>query len=341
MTTKENMLTALNGGTPDTTPLSLYSWMMDDRNSDKWRRLLDAGLGVTEHSPTVKHIERGVEDTYEEKIEDGRKYTIYTKKTPVGSLQQVFIDGWHHEYFIKTPEDYKIMQWITEHTELIPAYDEYYKDEELAGDYGIAHPTGSRTPLMSINVDWAGTEQFCMDAALEVPELFDLFEARKKLFLEETRLIAQGPGQFIKWFENLTISMIGAKRYSDFLVSIYDECAPILEKSGKRAIVHYDGALKVIADQIAAAPFQIIESLTEPPEGDMTYDECRRVWPDKVFWGNINIECYFLSPEKLREEIIAKRNRAGKKGLLFEVSEDLPSNWETTIPIVLETLAGL
>ena len=72
---------------------------------------------------------------------------------------------------------------------------------------------------MSINVDWAGTQQFCLDVAMEVPELFDLYEARKKLILEEFRLIAEGPGRFVKIWENLTISMLGPKRYEELLLS--------------------------------------------------------------------------------------------------------------------------
>ena len=48
-------------------------------------------------------------------------------------------------------------------------------------------------------------------------------------------------------------------------------------------MVHHDGALRVIADQIASAPFRMIESLTEPPEGNMMYDECPTAWPDSAF----------------------------------------------------------
>ena len=71
-------------------------------------------------------------------------------------------------------------------------------------------------------------------------------------------------------------------------------------------MVHYDGQLAVIADQIAAAPFPIIESVTEPPEGDMTYDACRARWPDKVLWANLNAEVYQQPPDVLR------RNRCGQ-----------------------------
>jgi hypothetical protein len=341
LTTKERLYSALNGDTPDITPLSFYSWMEDDIMTDDWKRLYDMGLGICHHCEVIKFIEHGVEDSEEVKNEGSDTYRIYRKKTPVGILQRVTRNGWHHEDWIKTPEDYKIRQWIVENTELKTDYNEYFKAEEFVGNIGIPIIRGSRTPAMSINVDWAGTEKFCLDIAMEIDEVYDLYHAQKKLFIEETKLIASGPGRFIKWFENLTISMLGPKRYKELLVSIYDETLPILNSAEKRLMVHYDGALNVIKDQIAAAPFHIIESLTEPPEGDMMYDECRAAWQDKAFWANINVDLYFQPKEKLQQAVIAKRERAGKKAFAFELSEDLPSNWRESIPVVLDTLNNL
>jgi len=338
MTTRELLIAALNGETPERTPLSAYSWMLDDRNSDRWRRVLDGGLGLCEHCSTVKHVEHGVKNSEEERTDKDTVYRTYKKETPVGAIRKVTANGWHYEDWIKTPEDYKVMGWIIENTELVAQYDEYEKADALVGDYGVPVVTGSRTPAMSINVDWAGTEQFCLDVALEVPELFDLYKAGKKLFIEETKLIAAGPGRFVKWFENLTISMLGPDRYRDLLASVYNECVPILENAGKRVMVHYDGELGVIADQIAEAPYHIVESLTEPPEGDLNYDQCRKLWPDKTLWANINVELYYGDPEKLRSEVAAKRERAGKKAFAFEISEKLPENWEDSVPVVLDIL---
>jgi hypothetical protein len=122
---------------------------------------------------------------------------------------------------------------------------------------------------------------------------------------------------------------------------IYEEVVPELQNAGKRVMVHYDGQLKAIADQVARAPFHIIESLTEPPEGDMMYETCRRAWPDTAFWANINVDLYALPPHKLREAVADKRARAGKRALAFELSEDVPDNWRESIPVVLQTLREL
>jgi hypothetical protein len=343
-TPRERMTIALEGGTPDITPFSYYTWMRNRENEKEkaaWDRVHDLGLAYCHHTSTVAHIEHGVEYEAREEKRGGDTYTIYTRTCPAGSLQMVRRNGWHHEDWIKTPGDYLIRKWMIENTELKPVYDNYWQAEEFTGDHGIVAVNGSRTPLMSINLDWAGTEKFCMDVAMEVPELFELYEAEKKLFLEETRLLAAGPGRFVKWFENLTISMIGPRRYRDYLCNIYDEAVPILEAGNKRVWVHYDGELRCIADDIAQSPLHGIESLTEAPEGDMTYAECRAAWPEKVLWANLNVDLYYQPHEVLRQAVIDKRQRAGKQGFLFEISEDLPAGWEESVPVVLKTLEEL
>jgi hypothetical protein len=335
------LITALDGGTPAITPLSIYRWMVDDLVSDRWRRLLDQGLALHRACPTVRGACPGLETTVENSGEGAGRREIRSWKTPVGSLSEVRFGGWQTEWTVKTPKDYKTIQWIVGHTELTPAYENFAQAEAEVGEAGLVVVWGPRTPAMEIGLQWAGAERFCLDLALEVPELLDLYEAARKKFLEHTRILAAGPGSYVDWPENLTSSLLGPKWYRELLTPVYEECVPLLAAAGKRVMVHYDGVLSSVAEEIAAAPFHVIESLTEPPEGDMSYDQCRAAWPDKSFWGNINLGCYSLPPDKLRQEVAAKRERAGKRGLAFSISEDLPSNWESSIPTVLETLREL
>lgn len=353
MNARHNLTAVLEGQTPETTPLSIYDWNLRAISASElaarlkehtWKRLFDQGLGLTSHCEMIEAVEHGCEVSEERRTEGDDAYHIVRKKTPVGEIRKITRNGWHHEEWIKEPRDYRVARWIVEHTELQPRYGKFAEHEAVVGDFGVTLLTGSgnwlhRSPLMKINIDWAGTEQFCLDLALEVPELFELYEALKMQFLAEQRLLAAGPGRYVKWLENLTIGMIGPKRYRDLVLSVYRKGVPILEAAGKRVMVHYDGAVKAIADQIATAPFHIIESLTEPPEGDLAYDRCRALWPDKVLWANLNMGLYELPPERLRQAVLDKLNRAGRRAVAFEISEDLPGNWQSTIPIILDTLA--
>ena len=341
MTTRERLEIALEGGTPDRTPFITYLCFVDDLQSSRWQRLIEQGLGVCEGAVTFGLIEHGVEDESEERVEGGTTYHIHTRRTPVGTVRQVHANRWQTEHFVKTPADYKVLQWIVEHTEVVATRGRYDELTETIGNHGVITLYAGKTPAMQINVNLAGTERFCEDVALEVPELFDLYAALRVLFREQMRVIAAGPGRYVRWLENLSADMLGPRRYADLLLPVYQEQAPLLAAAGKRAMAHYDGALRAAKAPIGRAPLPIIESLTEPPEGDMFYDECRAAWPDKVFWANINMGAYSLPPAQLRAEIIAKRQRAGKRGLAFEIAEDLPAEWETAIPVILETLEDI
>jgi len=352
MTSRELLITALDGGTPPRTPLAIYDWCMgatttnqlrEKMHQPQWQRLIDRGLAVRCHCPVIRAIEHGAESSVEETRQGGDVLRTQIKKTPVGTLRKTSRNGWHQDHWIKCAEDYKIQQWIVEHTELVPNYEALAEAEDTLGEDGIVVLTGAanwmhRTPAMCINVDWVGTERFCLDLGLGLPELFELCNAEKKLFMEEQRLMATAPGRYVAWIENFTANMLGPRRYEELLMPVYREAVPIHEAAGKRVMVHYDGTLRAVAELIAEAPFHIVDSLTEPPEGDMTFDACRAAWPDKVFWANINVDLYYRPEHELQEIVRSMCTRAGRGGLAFEISEDLPSNWEQSVPVVLRTL---
>jgi hypothetical protein len=354
MNARENLTTVLENGVPETTPLAIYDWNtggitapdLDLKLKDQaWQKLFDRGLGIFCHCECIDTVEHGVETTIEKKEYKGKQVDLITKKTPVGELQKITgnNNAWHIEDWIKEPKDYLTAKWIAENTELIPRYEKFAEYESVIGDKGVTILTGSgnwlhRSPMMKINIDWAGTENFCMDLAMEVPELFELRDSMLELFIKEQQMLAQAPGRYVKWIENLTISMLGPDRYRDHIMPVYEECVPILEEGGKKLLLHYDGDLSVIADYIRDSPFHIIDSLSEPPEGDMMLDECRQKWPDKVLLANINADFYYGTNEKLAEAVEAKLARAGKRGFCFEVSEDLPDTWQRTLPVIIETL---
>ena len=133
---------------------------------------------------------------------------------------------------------------------------------------------------------------------------------------------------------------MGPARYGRLLLPVYRDCIPVLHQAGKIVGTHYDGKLSSVSHLIAESPIDIIESLTEPPEGDMILAECRAAWPEKGFWSNINVSNFDLTPDELKDYIHQKVSEAapGGRRLAFEISEDLPVNWREGIPAVLEAL---
>lgn len=180
-----------------------------------------------------------------------------------------------------------------------------------------------------------------LEGALEEPAMFELLEIMNALKLDEIRAAAQTPAQQIKLRENLSIETMGPKVYQRFLVPLYREILGILKESGKRIQVHYDGQLGVIADDIAALDIDGIDSFTEAPEGDMTLEQARARWPEKLLWAHPNLGWYSQSREELAAQIRRAARAAGPTRFCFQISEDVPPEWQETVPVVLETLRSL
>jgi len=307
----------------------------------------ERGLVPTFAAVTFTSQSEGVEytvDTYEEEGQTVRRATL---KTPVGEIYTAawhnpdfLIQWWTQKPWLVTAEDYRVRTWIVKSSEIAQAYDNYPEMVEQVAPYGIVFPTVGRSPIQSILWDGAGLEHFAyhlVDLEEEVMLLYDALCDRYKKIVE---VVAEGPGVFVAAPENFSADSMGPARYERLLLPVYRECIPVLHQAGKIIGTHYDGRLASVKHLIAESPIDVIESLTEPPEGDMTLSECREAWPDKGLWSNINVSLFDLEPEELKGHIRQKVSAAASDGrhLAFEISEDFPVRWRQGIPAILEEL---
>ncbi len=346
MNTRERIISVLEGVMPDVTPFLVYDGMMDGKwtglpqgdDLQPWRPFLDAGLGVMQHCNVFRKTEHGVTRRVETKQVGGRNVTLTRLETPAGTVEHRRIDGWQDGKWIHDEADYAVMKWIVEHTEIVPDYGRFDEYEAKLGNYGVTVTEAFRSPMQTINIDIAGTERFCLDYGLQVPGLFELYEALNAQFMRIIDLLAHCRGRYVKVLENPTMDMLGPDYYRRWLLPVYHEAMAVLNAAGKRVMMHFDSELSCVCELVAESPFQIIESLTEPPEGDMLYDDCRRSWPEKVLLGNINVGLYQQPRHVLKQAVREKLERAGRAAFAFEISEDLPANWQETVPAVLQAL---
>ena len=341
MNVRERIEAFWAGGRPDQIPYTIY-WNEWRHTADDpgWTPLYAAGLGVTWYLRSFAPTVRGVEVLDERYEEAGKPMRHQVRRTPVGEIHATWESGWNKKYFLETPADYRVMTYVVEHTEFAPCYDAYRAQAEALPPWGIAIPELWRTPLQQILVDFAGLENFCRHLVECEEEVRRLYAALRGNFRRIVELVAAGPGRYLSNLENFTADTLGPRRYEEFLLPVYTECFPILHAAGKIIGCHYDGRLASCRRQIAGAPIDLIESLTPPPEGDLTLAQARAAWPDKLFWSNLNVGCYALPPAELREHVLRRVAEAAPDGrrLAFEVSEQYPANWREALPVVLEAL---
>jgi hypothetical protein len=338
MTQRDNLIAALDGQRPERIPYTINQEFVTD--DPAWEALFAAGLCLIPYMHTVREEMTDVERVGEPVTWQGQAARRVTLRTSQGEISQIEVNGWVQEYYLKTPADYRVMTHIVRNTRLTLDPAGFAAAESQVGDRGLTLVGVGRSPMQTILVDYAGLEAFSYHLADEFTELFELAEALENQLLARCRLTAAGPGQFVSLLENFTAESWGAERFRQYHLPVYAKLLPIFAAAGKRVFPHCDGQIACVAPLLAETGFAGLESLTEPPEGDLTLAQVRSAFGDKVFWANINVGIYSLPPAELRRWVRERMQAAAPddRGLAFEISEDLPSNWREAIPVVLETL---
>jgi len=329
------------GDRPEQVPLTTYRMFTRVGGPADWEPLFAAGLvPVDSFCPVRRSWTGGVEHETAEYDDAGLHWRRSTIRTPVGEIYSLHANGWQQKYMLTGPADYRVMTYVVEHTRLEPAYDDFLARQKDFAGRGVTMVAAGRTPMQTLLVDWAGLEQFSMHLFDFADAVRGLYEAQLKLFGEMIDLVAAGPGRMVSVLENFTSETLGPRRFAEFHVPLYKRFFPALQSAGKIVGTHFDGKLSSCAELIAESPMDMIESLTPPPEGDMTLRDARAAWPEKLFWSNINVAAWQLPPDRLRAEVLQRVADGSDNGrrLAFEISEDLPDNWQQSIPVVLDAL---
>ena len=110
-----------SGERPDQIPYTIYynEWrhIADD---PAWQAMYEAGLGVVWGCSTVRSKRSNVEWSDDSYKENGHQIRRRTMRTPIGNIYTTSVDGWRQKYWLETAEDYRVMTYIVEHTDLIP-----------------------------------------------------------------------------------------------------------------------------------------------------------------------------------------------------------------------------
>jgi len=329
------------GERPDQIPYTIYQneWR-HTQNDPAWNAMFKAGLGVTYFVSAYDVQEHGVKREVNTQEVNGVSVRKETIKTSAGEVWQTWKNGWHDQYLLKNAEDYRIMTEIVRNKTISPNYDRVESLKKEIAPYGIHWLAIGRTPLQTILVDYAGLENFIFHLFDLEEEVRKLYNALLEKFKQTVEITSKASGRFVSNLENFTAESLGPERYAEFLIPVYEECFPMLHDAGKIVGCHYDGRTACCKKEIAAAPIDLIESLTEPHEGDQTLSEARAAWPKKLFWCNIRVGDYNLPPNELREKVLSLVDQGSVNGrlLAFEVSEQYPNNWRESMPIVLDAL---
>jgi len=198
-----------------------------------------------------------------------------TTTTPVGNLidAEEFANGTSRmlEYAIKTREDIKIMQYITEHTNVAAAYDDFIAADKAVGERGIATVSVCATPLAHLFEFVMGLENFVYFLEDYPSEMAALMDAMHESNKAQMRIAAKSPALAIFSYEDTSSTTISYDMYKKYCLNQLNDYADICKNEGKLYFVHMCGKLTAFSDLIAAGRMDGIDSCCPPSTGD--------IWP--------------------------------------------------------------
>ena len=319
----------------------MYALFADTIKDDPmFKLLLEKGLAVGRWIIPYDDVCPDVKWTTEKTADRDVKVLRIRAITPAGEVWCEYRDGWIRKYFLETASDYRVMTWMAQHTTVAGRIDREIARIKTLPEWEVPMLYADKSPFQDMLVVYAGLENFALHLVDMEDEVMSLYDALLKRFEKRISIVAQAPGAYVEIMENFSADMAGAERYREFILPVYERCFGILHDARKIVAVHCDGKTKPCKELIAAGPIDIVESLTEPPEGDMPIEEARLAWPDKRLWCNIRVGDYDRPPKELAAHVVEmwRDGASGGRAMAFEMSEYLPANWRESVPAVLDAL---
>lgn len=346
MTKRERLMTVLRGGRADQVPFTCYLGLLPD--SPIARTLRERGLTAI----TSAHIHRSTcpDVTVESKEDliDGQRRVFTRIRTPVGELTEVsgFEPGygsrWILEHFVKSPDDYRVMKYVYDHTSIEPDWDGWVDADRAMGDEGIVLAWIDRTPAQHLLINVLGTEAWSEAVILFADQFAELNDSLLRIYKRQADLAADCPAEVIWFPENMTGLITSPSLYERYCVPAYDYACRAIHQTGKLSFAHYDGANKPLKDLIAATHLDIMEAFTPPPMEQMTVAEARAAWPDKVLSLNFP-GCVFHEPDEvIRRWTTEYLEQGGDDGrFIIGCTENFDEvDFEHAFPIIAECIRG-
>ena len=342
------MEAVLHGKTPDAMAWcgDMTYWHMAHETigdiPERWRgkdgrHRLNQELGLSEYVPgcTGGDTVEGDSVVHDVETKDGRLTNRWI--TPVGTLQEVqeyspdsFSWG-YTEHAVKTVADLRVIRYIYENRQFIPAPDRFTKEDAEYACYGLGptHAAGPPTPISELNKHWIGVMDLTyllMDEPEEMQRTLDAIGA----FNDEVyRHMAAAPPSVVMINENLSATTMGGY-FDDHIAPYVTRWTTWLRDGGHISMLHNDGTLRGTLEKLGPAGVDCIDSVVPKPVGDVEICDLRKLAGDDVILIGGMPGAIFAPPftakdiERQVKEIIKHHKDTNK--FIFGVADQVPPN---------------
>ncbi len=359
MTKREKILAVYHNQKPDNIPISIYSRYLPRGFIE--REVRNLGFGIIDYYPVVSllappwHMNpgfisevKGVDVQIKYIWQGGNMIERRTFNTPVGRVYQdvskyIGVGSEHiGKYYITSIEDYKVMQYIVEHTIIRRNESEISSKIHDLGEDGVVLGRMDRCPYQKILIELAGAERFLIDLLTNQKPVLGLMDAMEQKMNKAFEMVLDSRVELIWQPDNTTSDLAPPDNFKKYCVPFYKKHLSQIKKADKIYIIHMDGKIKALIDLINGIDFDVIESLSLPQiGGDLTLAEAIKVFPGKVIIPNFPSNLCYQSEECIINFIKNLIEEAGEETpFMLQVSEDLPiGQWEHVLPIICKAMS--
>lgn len=339
MTPRERLQAAMAHEQPDRIPF--FIWSNKWPGGEPGEQLLEAGTCVVNKSAVWREKLREVrEEKFPEKTAQGEAAWRTVYHTPAGKISTLRLppekDNWRVEHLFSGPEDYACLEALLMALDYEEDFESFAKDDAAFGaGHTLARPTTVYTPIHEILYTLMGVETFCMEWMDNRDRVLRLMDILGESYFKRIEMIAESSAYFCIVDGNVDPHVIGTERFEQFCMPYIEEACGILHARGKLVGAHLDADNRLLAPLVARTPLDFIESLTPPPDCDLTVRDARKFWPKKGLLVNFPSSLHRYGPEKVKEAAEKIIEEAGTKegfglGIIENVSAD---SRETMLPL--------
>ena len=308
MTDRERLLAIMDGRCPDRIPwiprLEIWYEAQKRRGTlpqeyQGWtlRQIeRDLGLGTParggrvfrteQHDVEVRTHEQGNQVRHEYITPVG---TVTTLARTSEILEQGGILGARQvEYMIKGPADYPVVEYMIQHSEIIPTYEAYLAYEQEIGQDG--HPIVSigPEPMSRMIRELIGYNQAYYHL-VDHPDLYHhLLGVIREQAQEIQQVVLDSPAKLILYGEHFDSRFTPPNLFRRYMLPYYQAFSERLHARGKLLATHADADTSLLLDLIVEAGIDMAECFVTAPMVPLTMREARAAWGTQVIiWGGI------------------------------------------------------
>ncbi len=355
MTPRERLLAAYRRQPVDRVPCSprVWAWMRDHYGDGSLETLLrmaaefgfdpHAAVGVHRHvtglEPAIDFELPGVDVSREESRDGELRAVRRFFRTPAGTLTDltkvppagdrtygIAPNPVRTEYLVKGRGDLAALRHLVEPPQ--PAsLDAYFAAERLFGERGLVelnimsqmcHRAGDAMAMEDLMVAWHDDRAF-------FHEFLDIFQ--RQMMAEVHQALAGGVRHFFaNWYYNSLSAGWSPRIWEEAFAPRLAELCTAVHAAGGTVDFYDDGKLMAVAELIAAAGVDVLQTLTPPPVGDADLELLKRRVGDRVcLMGYVDL-LYVIqrgTPALITATVRKAIQTAGPTGFILGTSDSI------------------